>query len=196
MDLSVLVETISYVGIFGILFAETGLLVGFLLPGDTLLITVGLLAAAHKLALLPALLALLLGSFLGNHLGYFWGWRLGPALEGWASRRVPEGSLAKTRSYLRRYGAWGLLFGPLVPVVRTLIPFLSGAAVFPLPRFSLLTLLGGALWTQGVTLLTYRVGRAIPHLDRYVVLILLVGVLSAALPGLWGALRHRRLRED
>ncbi|MER3481319.1 MAG: DedA family protein [Meiothermus sp.] len=192
MDLATLVEQVSYLGIFAIVLLETGFLVGFFLPGDTLLITVGLLAAAEKMSLPVSLLALFLGSILGNNLGYYWGRLLGPRLK----TRVRPDLYARGQRFFLRFGALAIVFGPFVPVVRTLTPFLSGSLGIPWPRFALLNLIGSILWTQGVTLAAWRVGGFFPHLDRYILLIVAMGVLAGAVPAGLEYLRHRGKAKD
>lgn len=187
MDLATLVEQISYLGIFAIVLLETGFLVGFFLPGDTLLITVGLLVAAEKMSLPVSLLALFLGSVLGNNLGYYWGRLLGPRLK----TRVRPDLYARGQRFFARFGALAIVLGPFVPVVRTLTPFLSGSLGVPWPRFALLNLIGSILWTQGVTLAAWRVGEFFPQLDRYILLIVALGVLVGAVPAGLEYLRHR-----
>lgn len=186
LDARTLLETLSYPGLFAVPFAETGLLFGFFLPGDSFLVTVGLFAALGHLALGPSLLLLFLGSLLGHQLGYFWGRRLGPGLR---ARMRPE-HWEKTEAFLRRRGALAFLLAPLVPVVRTGMPFVAGAFRYPYPRFFLFSLLGTLLWTQGVTLLGYALGRAIPGLDRYLLLVVALVVALSFLPALLEARRR------
>lgn len=188
LDAKSLLETLSYPGLFALPLAETGLLFGFFLPGDSFLVTVGLFAAAGYLALGPSLLLLFLGSLLGHQLGYFWGRRLGRRLK---ARMRPE-HWEKTEAFLRRRGALAVLLAPLVPVVRTGMPFVAGAFgyPYPYPRFLLLSFLGTLLWTQGVTLLAYSLGRALPGLDRYLLLVVGLVVFLSFLPALWKARRH------
>ncbi|WP_279165399.1 DedA family protein [Thermus scotoductus] len=183
LDAKSLLETLSYPGLFALPLAETGLLFGFFLPGDSFLVTVGLFAAAGHLALGPSLLLLFLGSFLGHQLGYFWGRRLGKGLK---ARMRPD-HWEKTEAFLRRRGALALLLAPLIPVVRTGMPFVAGAFAYPYPRFLSLSFLGTLLWTQGVTLLGYFLGRALPGLDRYLLLVVGLVVLVSFLPALWEA---------
>ncbi|MER3450796.1 MAG: DedA family protein [Thermus sp.] len=185
MDAQKLVLLLSYPGLFLLVLAETGLLVGFALPGDSLLVTVGLLAAADRLTLPYALLALFFGSFLGHQMGYFWGRRLGPGL----AQRVPKERLEKTQLFLFRRGQLAVVLAPLVPVVRTAMPFLLGALGFPYPRFVVLSLLGTLVWTQGVTLLGYALGHAVPGLERSILLVVAGVVLLSLLPG-WVGLRR------
>ncbi|GIW31941.1 MAG: membrane protein [Meiothermus sp.] len=187
MDVTAYVQAVGYLGIFATVFVETGLLVGFFLPGDSLLIAVGLLAAAKKLHLPIALAALFMGSVLGNNLGYYLGYRVGPALLNKAKVRSED--LERTRRFMARFGPLSLLIGPYVPVFRAVVPFMCGTVKMPWPRFFVLSLLGSLLWTQGLTLLAYYVGSKIPHLERYVYLILLAGVVFGVVLAAWRAYR-------
>ncbi|MEZ0321412.1 MAG: DedA family protein [Thermus sp.] len=164
------------------LAAETGLLLGFFLPGDSFLITVGILAAGKVLRLEWSLPLLFLGSYLGHQLGYFWGRRLGGALV----RRMRPEHFHKTRAFLARRGAIAILLAPFIPIVRTGMPFVAGAFRVPYPRFALLSLAGSLLWTQGVTLLGYFLGRSVPNVDRYLLPLILLVVGLSLLPLLLG----------
>ncbi|WP_027881330.1 DedA family protein [Meiothermus rufus] len=192
MDVAAYVQAVGYLGIFATVLVETGLLVGFFLPGDSLLIAVGLLAAAKKMELSLALLALFLGSVLGNNLGYYLGRRWGlPLLH---KARVKPEDLERTRRFMARFGPISILIGPYVPVFRAVVPFLCGTVRMPWPRFFPLSLLGSLLWTQGLTLVAYYVGSQIPDLEKYIYLILLAGVGFAVLLAAWraGRLRWRK----
>ncbi len=192
MDVTAYVQAVGYLGIFATVFVETGLLVGFFLPGDSLLIAVGLLAAAKKLQLPIALAALFMGSVLGNNLGYFLGRKIGPALL--SKARVKNADLERTRRFMARFGPLSILIGPYVPVFRAVVPFMCGTVKMPWPRFFVLSLLGSLLWTQGLTLLSYYVGSKIPHLERYIYLILLAGVGFGVVLAAWRAYRAGHLR--
>jgi len=192
MDVTAYVQTVGYLGIFATVFVETGFLVGFFLPGDSLLIAVGLLAAAKQLHLPWALLALFLGSVLGNNLGYYLGYQVGLALLNKAKVR-PE-DLERTRRFMARFGPLSILIGPYVPVFRAVVPFMCGTVKMPWSRFFVLSLLGSLLWTQGLTLAAYYVGSKIPHLERYVYLILLAGVGFGVVLAAWRAYRSGNLR--
>lgn len=192
MDVNAYVQAVGYLGIFATVFVETGLLVGFFLPGDSLLIAVGLLAAAKKLQLSIALLALFLGSVLGNNLGYFLGRKIGPALL--TKARVKSEDFERTHRFMARFGPLSILIGPYVPVFRAVVPFVCGTLKMPWLRFFVLSLLGSLLWTQGLTLAAYYVGSKIPHLERYVYLILLAGVGFGIALAAWRAYRSGNLR--
>lgn len=192
MDVTAYVQAVGYLGIFATVFVETGLLVGFFLPGDSLLIAVGLLAAAKKMQLSIALMALFLGSVLGNNLGYYLGYKVGPALL--RKARVRAEDLERTRRFMARFGPLSILIGPYVPVFRAVVPFLCGTVKMPWLWFFLLSLLGSLLWTQGLTLLAYYVGSKIPHLERYIYLVLLAGVGFGVALAAWRAYRSGHLR--
>ncbi|MDT7920286.1 MAG: DedA family protein [Meiothermus sp.] len=192
MDVTAYVQAVGYLGIFATVLVETGFLVGFFLPGDSLLIAVGLLAAAKQLHLPWALLALFLGSVLGNNLGYYLGRQVGLALLNKAKVR-PE-DLERTRRFMARFGPLSILIGPYVPVFRAVVPFMCGTVKMPWSRFFVLSLLGSLLWTQGLTLAAYYVGSKIPHLERYVYLILLAGVGFGVVLAAWRAYRSGNLR--
>jgi len=192
MDVTAYVQAVGYLGIFATVLVETGFLVGFFLPGDSLLIAVGLLAAAKQLQLPWALLALFLGSVLGNNLGYYLGRQVGLALLDRA--KVKPEDLERTRRFMARFGPLSILIGPYIPVFRAVVPFMCGTVKMSWPRFFMLSLLGSLLWTQGLTLAAYYVGSKIPHLERYVYLILLAGVGFGVVLAAWRAYRSGNLR--
>ncbi|MDX2006954.1 MAG: DedA family protein [Meiothermus sp.] len=189
-DLESLIQTVGYLGLFGIVFAETGLLVGFFLPGDTLLFSAGALAAGGKLEIPVVLITLFVASVLGNNVGYWWGKRLGPALE----RRVRPDYLEKTHAFMNRFGPLAVVLGPFVPIVRTLTPFFCGATGYPWLRFASLNLVGSLLWTQGVTLLGFFLGKLIPPqiMERYLLLAVGTVVVVSLAFTVFETLRHRK----
>lgn len=164
---------LPYLSAAALLFAETGFLFGFLVPGgDTLLITLGLLAGQGQLSLAWLLPLLFLGSFLGHNLGYFWGHKLGPGL----ARRVPQAYLERTQRFLRRYGSIAIVLAPQIPYLRTLMPFVAGASGFPWRRFAGLSLLGSLIWTQLITLVGYFLGEVLPGWAVFSIVFGLIGM--------------------
>lgn len=163
MDLVSLVIAISYLGVFGIIFAETGFLFGFFLPGDSLLIALGLVSATGRLDLSYGLLAVFAGSLLGHNLGYIWGRALGPTIE----KRVDAERYQKARELYQRFGLLTITLGPFIPYVRPLIPFMAGAFKVRWVVFFLLNLVGTLAWTQGITLAAYWVARRVPWFQTY-----------------------------
>ena len=179
-DLPTLLHTVSYAGIFAILFAESGLLIGLFLPGDSLLITAGLLCAQGSLSVWGVIVAAVLGAVLGDTAGFWIGRRLGPAVfRRPESRFFKPAYVERARSYFERYGVRTLVIARFVPVVRTFVPTMAGVGAMHYPRFFLYNVVGGVLWGVSIPLAGFYLGRLIPNLDRYILLIVgLVLVLS------------------
>ncbi|MEW6421000.1 MAG: VTT domain-containing protein [Deinococcota bacterium] len=171
-DLTHLLQSASYAGIFGIVFAETGLLIGFFLPGDTLLITAGILAQKGSLSLAGVMLAVAAGAILGDSTGYMLGRRFGPAIFQRPDSRLfrPE-YVTRTRAFFERYGGLALTLAQFVPIVRTVAPTLAGVGQMSYRRFVIFNVIGILLWAVTVPLLGYWLGGLIPHLDRYILLV-------------------------
>ncbi|MDQ3972751.1 MAG: VTT domain-containing protein [Actinomycetota bacterium] len=188
MDLETLITTVGLLGVFGIVFAETGLLVGFFLPGDSLLFTTGLLVS-HGILDAP-LVVVLAGCFLaavvGDQVGYAFGRRVGPRLfRRPDSRFFRQEHVAKAHAYFERYGARTIVLARFVPVVRTFAPVLAGVGSMRYRTFVTYNVVGALLWGVGVTALGYALGRRFPHMEEYllptVVLIIAASLVPVAL---------------
>lgn len=192
-DYRTFLEQVSYIGILVILFAETGLLLGFFLPGDSLLILAGVLAASGKLSLPLVILFGCLGALLGNSLGYWIGERLGPRIFTRPKSRWfnPE-NVARAQSYFDRYGALTLIIARFVPFVRTFAATLAGVGRMNYWRFQLYNVIGGVLWCITVPTAGYFLGSLIPDLDRYILLVIALVVIAAFVPLGLALLRRRR----
>ncbi|OLV17619.1 DedA family protein [Deinococcus marmoris] len=173
----------SYLGIFFIVFAETGLLVGFFLPGDSLLIAAGLLAAGGKLNLAGVMAAVVVGAFLGNTAGYFIGQRFGPAVfSNQNSRFFKPEYVSQAQTFFVKYGALAVILARFVPIVRTLVPTLAGVSRMPFLLYTLYNIIGALLWGVGLTALSYYLGQLIPDLDKYILLIVAVVLVVSVIP--------------
>jgi membrane-associated protein len=188
-------------GVFLILFAETGLLVGIVLPGDSLLFTAGLLSAVHKpgdvhLNLAAVVVAAFAGAVLGAQCGYLIGRKAGPRLfNREESRFFKRSYVERTRAYLDKYGEGrAVLLARFVPVVRTLMNPLAGVAELDVRVFTIANLIGGLAWGGGVTVAGYFLGKSIPNVDRYLLPIIAVVVALSLIPVLLEVLRARRER--
>ncbi|HWB71344.1 MAG TPA: VTT domain-containing protein [Egibacteraceae bacterium] len=188
MDLETLITTVGLLGVFGIVFAETGLLVGFFLPGDSLLFTTGLLVS-HGILDAP-LVVVLAGCFLaaviGDQVGYAFGRRVGPRLfRRPDSRFFRQEHVVKAHAYFERYGARTIVLARFVPVVRTFAPVLAGVGSMRYRTFVTYNVVGALLWGVGVTALGYALGRRFPHMEEYllptVVLIIAASLVPVAL---------------
>ncbi|MBB5121728.1 membrane protein [Streptomyces eurocidicus] len=198
LDASSLLAAFGALGIAVVLFAETGLLIGFFLPGDSLLFTAGLLsrAGAHsgpRLDLTQVLAAAAVGALVGAQCGYVLGRRGGRALLTRSrNRRLHEGA-ARAEELLGRYGhARAIVLARFVPVVRTVLNPLAGALGVPPRTFALWQTAGGLVWTVGLILGGYALGSAVPNVDRYLLPIVAAIVLLSLLPLALELLRGRR----
>lgn len=199
LDAKSLIEAFGAIGIFAVIFAETGLLIGFFLPGDSLLFTAGVLCAASADAALHLNLGLILpgvaiAAIAGAQVGYLIGRRAGPILfDRPRSRVFNPANVAKAEFYFERYGpAKAVVLARFVPIVRTFLNPVAGVLRMPAPTFALWNAVGGLLWSVGVTLLGYWLGSKISHIDTYLLPIIGVIVLVSLVPILLEVLRHRR----
>jgi membrane-associated protein len=180
-----------------VMFAETGLLVGFFLPGDSLLFTAGLLSATNSqgihVPLVPAVLCAAAGALLGAQCGYLIGRRAGPVLLD--QRRNPKLHEAAERAtvHLERYGTpKALVLGRFIPFVRTVINPLAGALAVPARVFTLWQIVGGLIWSVGITVAGRAVGDRVPSIDKYLLPLVGVVVVLSLIPVLLEILRARR----
>jgi membrane-associated protein len=198
LDASSLLAAFGALGIAVVLFAETGLLVGFFLPGDSLLFTAGLLCVPgatsgpqlHLAQVLPAALA---GALLGAQTGYLLGRRGGRALLGRTDSRSLHRGTARAEELLARYGhGRAIVIARFVPVVRTVLNPLCGMVGVPVRTFTLWQVVGGAVWTIGVVLAGYAHGSSIPNIDQYLLPIIGVVIVISVIPVVREVLRARR----
>ncbi|WP_171165964.1 DedA family protein [Streptomyces sp. I05A-00742] len=198
LDASSLLSSFGAIGVAVVLFAETGLLIGFFLPGDSLLFTAGLLCrpGAHSgphLALAEVLAAAAAGALAGAQCGYAIGRRGGrPLLARSGNRRLLEGA-ARAEELLGRYGhARAIVLARFVPVVRTVLNPLAGALAVPHRTFVVWQLAGGLVWTAGLVLAGYALGSVVPDVDRYLLPLVAAVVVLSLLPFVAEVLRARR----
>jgi membrane-associated protein len=184
LDAGHLIETFGLVGIMAIIFAECGLLLGFFLPGDTLLFSAGVLVQRdtfHEPLWLVILLECL-AAIAGNQVGYEIGRRGGPAVFRRPDSRLfrPE-YVERTSHFFERYGPPAIVLGRFVPVIRTFITVMAGAGRMNYRTYTLYTVLGGVLWATSVTLLGYFLGN-IDFIANNIELLLLAGVAVSVVP--------------
>jgi membrane-associated protein len=196
LDPTHLINTFGLVGIMAVLFAECGLLIGFFLPGDSLLFTAGLLVAGGLVAPLWVLLVLLpVAAVAGNLVGYWIGRKAGPAVFNRPDSRLFRAEhVERSRAFFERNGARTVLLARFVPVVRTFATVMAGASRMDLRRFALYSVIGGIAWTVVVTLLGYWLGQVAVVRDHVELFVLGVVALSLVPVGL-EALRARRARQ-
>jgi membrane-associated protein len=189
LDPTHLIYTFGLVGVMAILFAECGLLVGFFLPGDSLLFTAGLLVAGGLVAPLWLLLVLLpLAAVAGNLVGWWIGRQAGPAVfDRPESRLFTARHVDRARAFFERNGAGTVILARFVPVVRTFATVMAGAARMDFRRFAAYSLIGGIVWTTSVTLLGYWLGQVTlvrTHVELFIVGIVVVSLIPVVIEGL------------
>jgi membrane-associated protein len=173
------------IGLVVVVFAETGLMVGFFLPGDSLLVTAGLFAAKGDLDIVGLNLALMAAAIVGDATGYWIGRRAGQALY-----RRPNSfffrkqHLVKTHEFYEKHGGKTIVIARFVPIIRTFAPVVAGAAEMTYRRFALYNIAGGIGWVASMTLTGYFLGRAVPDIDQHIHVVVAVVIFLSLLPGI------------
>ncbi len=171
----------GYVLLFAIVFSETGLLVGFFLPGDSLLFTVGVVAGAGQLDLIAIITTLIIAALLGNSCGYFLGRHIGIRLFANPNSKIFRREyLEKTQVFYEKHGGKTIIYAQFVPIIRTFAAFVAGVAGMGLPRFLSFNVFGSVGWVISMTVLGYKLG-SVPlvrqHFEKVIIGIILVSVL-------------------
>lgn len=178
-----------------IVFAETGLFVGFFLPGDSLLVSAGIFAAAGHLDVAALLTFVSICAIAGDQLGYLIGHRAGEALyRREDSLLFRKKHLQRAHDFYEKYGGKTVILARYVPIVRTFAPAVAGAARMRYKRYLTYSVIGGPLWIWSMVLTGYFLGSAIPDINRNIHLVIIVVVFVSFLPALFEVLRHRRRR--
>jgi len=201
LDPTHLLEGVGVLGglllIGGIIFAESGLLIGFFLPGDTLLFTAGFFASQGKLPLAGVLAVIFLGAIIGDNLGYTIGKKTGPKLfskkDGIIFR---QDHILRAEKFYEKHGAKTVMIARWVPVVRTFAPIVSGVAGMKRRKFVIYDMIGAAVWTIVLVMLGVWLGNLIDPkiLEKFIVVIIAGATLLTLGPTIYHLLREERLR--
>jgi membrane-associated protein len=189
LDVQALIAWGGILGITAIVFVETGLFFGFFLPGDSLLVTAGILAAAGELNIIALLIFPSIAAIVGDQTGYIIGRQAGAALSYRYARFAKH--IERAHVFYEKYGAKTIVLARFVPIVRTFVPAVAGAARMNYRTFVTYNIAGGILWVFSTTLLGYTVGSLIPDIDRYLHIVIGVVVLISLLPAAVEWYRHR-----
>ena len=180
------------IGLVVVVFAETGLMVGFFLPGDSLLVTAGLFAAKGDLNIVWLNLALMAAAIAGDATGYWIGRRAGQALYSRPnSFFFRKQHLVKTHEFYEKHGGKTIVIARFVPIIRTFAPVVAGAAEMTYREFALYNIAGGIGWVASMTLIGYFLGRAIPDIDKHIHIVVAVVIFLSLLPGIISILREK-----
>lgn len=193
LDPVAIITTGSYLGLAAIIFAESGLLFGIFLPGDSLLFAAGLLSGGGLFAFMPLVALVVVAAILGDSVGYWFGANVGTTFfKRKDSRFFKQEYLKRTERFYQKYGGRAVILARFVPVVRTLAPILAGIGSMRYSTFLAYNALGGALWGAGMLSLGYFLGSVIPDSKQYILPISLIIIVISFLPIITNLARGKR----
>ena len=196
-DLVSLIKGVGYLGIGAIVFAESGLLIGLFLPGDSLLFTAGFLASQGFLSIAPLILIVFAMAVLGDNTGYWFGKRFGPSVfRRRGSLLLDTEHIHRAEGFFQKHGPKTIILARFVPVIRSIAPILAGVGSMHWSTFFFYNVVGGLLWGVGVTLAGYYIGSVIPGVDAYIIPIVLLIIVVSVAPGLWHVFRDPHSRSQ
>jgi membrane-associated protein len=182
----------GYLVLVAIVFAETGLFVGFFLPGDSLLVMAGLFAARGDLSLAVLIPSLCLAAIAGHMVGYWFGRTTGARLFARPdSRLFKRKHLLAAQAFYQKHGSKTIVLARFIPVIRTFAPIVAGVAGMDYRRFLAVNVAGGIAWVTSMCLLGFLLGNAVPHIDRYIHLVIAVIIFLSILPAIIHMMRER-----
>lgn len=190
-DLEELIKAIGYVGIFVVVFIESGLLVGMFLPGDSLLFTAGFLASQDYLNIALLMIVVFVAAVTGDNFGYTLGKRYGPRIfKKEKSIFFDKDHLKRSEDFYKKHGGKTIILARFTPIVRSFAPLLAGVGKMPHRTFFLYNIVGGFIWSVGLTLLGYFLGSVIPNIDKYLLPIIGLIILLSLSPSIIHLIRH------
>ena len=195
MHLETILPTIGYIGIFAVIFAESGLFIGFFLPGDSLLFTAGFLASQGIFDIKLLSMLCFIAAVTGDSVGYAFGRHIGPRLftreDSWLFHRK---HLARAQHFYEKYGKKTIVIARFMPIVRTFAPIVAGIGNMHYRTFVTYNIIGGFLWGVGVTVTGFFLGKVIPDVDKYLLPIVGLIVIASILPVLHHSLVDAEIR--
>ncbi len=179
-----------------IVFVETGLFVGFFLPGDSLLVTAGVFAGAGHLSLSVLLIFVTLCAIAGDQLGYFIGRMAGQSLyKREDSRFFKKRHLQRAHEFYEKYGGKTIILARFVPIIRTFCPPVAGAAKMNYAHYFFYDIFGGALWVWSMTLVGYTLGRTVPNIDKRIHFVIAAVIVASLIPAGYAAWKSRSQKD-
>jgi membrane-associated protein len=189
---TLLSSSVGLAGLAGIVFAETGLLAGFFLPGDSLLFSVGVASGAAGINVYFLCALLMTAAILGDNLGYYLGYQTGPRIFSRPkSRFFHPSQIQRTKMFYEKYGARAIMYARFIPIVRSCTPFIAGVARMPYASFLSFSLLGGSIWIAAITTLGCQLGQVELVRKNFEKVVLGIILLSLS-PMVWEVVKARR----
>jgi membrane-associated protein len=193
---TLLSSPVGLAGLAGIIFAETGLMAGFFLPGDSLLFSVGVASGAAGINVYLVGLMLMVAAILGDNLGYYLGYHAGPRIFSRPkSRFFHPDQIRRTKAFYERYGARAIMYARFIPIVRSCTPFIAGVARMPYLRFLSFSLVGGIVWIAAITALGCELGQ-VELVRRNFEKVVLGIILLSLSPVVWETVKARRRHDS
>ncbi len=187
-DLLELIKAVGIIGVWGMVFAESGLLVGFFLPGDSLLFSAGFLASPNVafFDIWYLIIGCWIAAVVGDNVGYVFGRRVGRKLfRREDSLLFKKDNLIKAQEFYDAHGGKAIVLARFIPIVRTFAPIVAGIGEMEYKRFTFFNFFGGTIWVWGVTLAGYYLGKLIPDIDKFLLPIVLGIIILSILPPIW-----------
>jgi membrane-associated protein len=195
-DLVALIKAVGYFGIFGIVFAESGLFIGFLLPGDSLLFMAGFLASQGFMNIYYLIFLVFIAAVLGDNVGYAFGKKVGPMIfKKEDSLLFHKDNLEKAKVFYEKYGGKAIILARFMPGIRTFAPILAGVGKMYYAKFFIFNIIGAILWGIGLPVCGYWLGNAIPDIDKYIIPIVLLIILLSISPMIISLLKDASSRK-
>jgi membrane-associated protein len=193
LDPTYLLQLFGYIGLAVIVFSESGLLVGFFLPGDTLLITAGIFASQGHLNIMLTLAIIIVAAIIGDSVGYFIGSKVGPKLFTRPdSRFFSQKNVQEAHAFFEKYGAQSIILARFLPIIRSFVPTIAGVSKLSYKKFLTYNIIGGTLWGLVVTMLGYTLGRVIPNMDHYILPVVITVSIVSFIPLIVHLQKRRR----
>jgi len=191
-DVEGLIQWGGLLMLVAIVFAETGLMIGFFLPGDSLLVTAGIFASTGHLDVLSLLLWVTVAAVAGDQLGYYIGYRTGPRIfRREDSLLFKRQHLLRARDFYERHGGKTIILARFIPVIRTFAPVVAGVGQMEYRRFVTFNVVGGVLWVWSMVILGVTLGNAVPNIDEHIHVVIAVVVFLSILPAIIEYIRSR-----
>ncbi|OGE70990.1 hypothetical protein A2617_00185 [Candidatus Daviesbacteria bacterium RIFOXYD1_FULL_41_10] len=196
-DLETLIRTIGLLGVWGVVFAESGLLIGFFFPGDSLLFTAGFLSSQNVFNVWILAIGSFLAAVLGDSTGYAFGDRVGKRLfQRKDSIIFHKDNLIRAQEFYKKHGKKTIILARFVPMIRTFAPIVAGMGDMEYKTFLTFNIIGGLLWAVGITVAGYFLGTVIPDVDKYLLPIIALIIVASIAPNAYHILKSPKGREQ